>query len=421
MNKIFTVLKYFLLSALMLFILVFIGYQIYSAVYSPYQTETVVSLNHENKIEVDGMFLRTEEAVEANHQNYIVHYLHSDGKKVGAGGTVAELYSSENDILNYEKIKELNELVELLKESQDQSSVLVTNADQITNQINSRIKELSIAVYNHDYEAISDCKNDIQILLNRRNIITEKEKDFNEYISQVNNQISSLKKQIKNPLKAVKATKNGNFVINVDGYEESAQYSEISSLSALDIESYIETSKPDDISQNTIGKLITNFDWYYCFMLPIDDNDDYNERIKVGTNLKMRFNDVSSEILPVSVSKVVLDDVNGKMAVFVKSNYLTGKFCSARKEKADIIFSSVKGYKIKKSAVRIENEQKGVYVVIGKQMFFRKIDVIYEEKDYVVCRIESGSGTLKPFDDVIVKGTDLKNGKTLWVSCNKQS
>lgn len=412
MNKIFTALKYFLIGSLMLFILVFIGYQIYSAVYSPYQTETVVSLNHENKIEVDGMFLRSEEAVEANHQGYIVHYLYSDGKKIGAGGTVAELYSSENDVLNYEKIKELNQLVELLKESQDQSSVLVTNADQITNQINAKIKELSIAVYNNDYEAINDCKNNIQILLNRRNIITEKEKDFNEYISQVNSQISSLKKQIKNPLKTVRANKNGNFVINTDGYENSAQYSKISSMSALDIESYIETSQPEEISNNTIGKLITNFDWHYCFMLPIDDNE-YNERIKIGTTLKMRFNDVSSEILPVSVSNVIVDDVNGKMAVFVKSNHLTGKFCSARKEQADIIFSSVKGYKIKISAVRIENEQKGVYVVIGKQMFFRKIDVIYEEDDYVVCRIESGSGTLKPFDDVIVKGTDLKNGKTL--------
>ena len=153
-------------------------------------------------------------------------------------------------------------------------------------------------------------------------------------------------------------------------------------------------------------------------MLPIDDNE-YNEKIKIGTTLKMRFNDVSSEILPVSVSNVIVDDVNGKMAIFVKSNHLTSKFCSARKEKADIIFSSVKGYKIKISAVRIENEQKGVYVVIGKQMFFRKIDVIYEEDDYVVCKIESGSGTLKPFDDVIVKGTDLKNGKTLWVGCNR--
>ena len=86
-------------------------------------------------------------------------------------------------------------------------------------------------------------------------------------------------------------------------------------------------------------------------MLPIDDNE-YNEKIKIGTTLKMRFNDVSSEILPVSVSNVIVDDVNGKMAVFVKSNHLTSKFCSARKEKADIIFSSVKGYKIKISAVR---------------------------------------------------------------------
>ncbi len=412
MNKVFNVLKYFLVGALMIFILVFIGYQLYSAFYSPYETETVVSLNHEDKIEVEGMFMRSEEIVEAAHQGYIVHYLYSDGKKVGAGGTVAELYSSENDVLNYEKIKELNELVTLLEESQDQSSVLVTNADQITNQINSKIKELSTAIYSHDYEAIADCKNDLQVLLNRRNIITAKENDFNSYISQIKSEIDLCKKQIKNPLKAIKASQNGNFVISVDGYEKSAKYEDISSMSVNDIEAFIKNSTPEEKSQNAIGKLITNFDWYYSMILPIDENE-YNETIKVGSTLKMRFNDVSPEVLSVTVSKVVLDEANSKMAVFVKSNRLTDKFCSARKEEADIIFSSVKGYKIKRSAVRIEEEKKGVYVVIGKQMFFRKVEVLYEEQDYVVCKIESGNGTLKPFDDVIVKGTDLYNGKTL--------
>jgi hypothetical protein len=110
---------------------VFLGYQLYSAIYSPYQTETVIKLHHEDKITVDGMFLRNETTIETDHQGYIVHYLYSNGKKIGAGGTVAELYASENDVLNYEKIRELTSLLELLEESQDQSSVLVTNADHI--------------------------------------------------------------------------------------------------------------------------------------------------------------------------------------------------------------------------------------------------------------------------------------------------
>ncbi|MEE1279623.1 MAG: HlyD family efflux transporter periplasmic adaptor subunit [Oscillospiraceae bacterium] len=413
MSRVSKVIKMLLVAALSIFLLIFIIYQIYSSLYSPYTTETVSQLSHENKIQVEGIFLRSEETVNAAHQGYIVHYLYSDGQKVGAGGTVAELYASENDVLNYEKIKELKHRLEILEQSQDQSSALVTNADQITTQINSKIKELSMAVFRCDADAIADCKDDLQILLNRRNIITEKETDFNDYITQIKNEINSRNKSIRNALKTVKAEKNGNFVISTDGYESTAVFSSISQMSVSEIDEFIAHSKPQDVSQNTIGKLITDFTWYYTMILPIDDHE-YNEKIKEGTTLRMRFTDVSEEPCNVVVSKVILDEANSQMAVIVRSEHMTGKFCSARLEKAEIIFSTAKGYKVKKSAVRFDEDgNKGVYVVIAQQMFFRKIDVIYEKDDYVICSATNGSGTLKPFDDVIVKGTDLYDGKNL--------
>lgn len=270
-----------------------------------------------------------------------------------------------------------------------------------------------MAVFRCDAGAIADCKDDLQILLNRRNIITEKETDFNDYITQIKNEINSRNKSIRNALKTVKAEKNGNFVISTDGYESTAVFSSISQMSVSEIDEFIAHSKPQDVSQNTIGKLITDFTWYYTMILPIDDHE-YNEKIKEGTTLRMRFTDVSEEPCNVVVSKVVLDEANSQMAVIVRSEHMTGKFCSARLEKAEIIFSTAKGYKVKKSAVRFDEDgNKGVYVVIAQQMFFRKIDVIYEKDDYVICSATNGSGTLKPFDDVIVKGTDLYDGKNL--------
>lgn len=412
MNKASKFIKFVLFGALAVFILVFIAYQLYSAIYSPYQTETVTQLNHENKLEVSGIFVRNEETIEASHNGYIVHYLYSDGQKIGAGGTVAELYASESDVLNYEKIKELNHRLEILNESQDQSSVLVTNADQITNQINNKMEELSKAVYNKDVELIADCKDDLQILLNRRNIINEKETDFNDYIKQIKNELETRKRNIKNALKSVKAKKNGNFVISADGFENTLNPQKLSSISVSDVEGLILNSNPSTISDKTIGKLVTDFSWYYAMILPIDDRE-YHKKIKEGTTLRMRFNDVAEEICSVTVSKVVLDEANSKMAVVVRSEHMSGKFCSARKEKAEIVFSTAKGYKLPKSAVRMVENQKGVYVVIANQMFFRKIDVIYEKDDYVICSAQSGNGNIKPFDDVIVKGTDLYDGKNI--------
>ncbi len=412
-NKVSKFVKIVLVGALSVFLLIFIVYQLYSALYSPYKTETVSQMTHENLLEVKGMFMRSEETVNASHQGYIIHYLYSDGQKVGAGGTVAELYASENDVIKYEKIKELNHRLQLLEESQDQSSTLVTNADQITNQINSKIKELSKAVYSCDIDDVLEFKDDLQILLNRRNIITEKETDFNDYIAQTKNEIKSLNSSINNAIKKVNAKTNGNFVISADGFEESAKYDLISEMSVSKIDDFIQNSKPSEVSSNAIGKLITDFTWHYAMILPIDDRE-FNEKIDVGTTLRMRFADISETPFNVTVSKVVLDEANSQMAVFVKSEHMTEKFCSARKEKAEIIFSTAKGYKVKKSAVKFDEKgNKGVYVVIAQQMFFRKIDIIYEKDDYVICSATNGSGTLKPFDDVIVKGTDLYDGKNI--------
>ena len=412
MSNVSKIVKSILLLALGIFILIFLGYQIYSAVYNPYKTETVSELSHENKIEVEGIFLRTEQNVSANHNGYIVHYLYSDGQKVGAGGTIAELYASEADVVNYEKIKELNNLVSLLEESQDQSSVLVTNADHITKQINAKIQEYSQAIYQNDADEILRCKNELQVLLNRRNIITGKEENFNKYISEIKAEIANIKKKIKTSLKSVYAQTNGNFVIAADGYENIAQYDKLSVLSASEIENFIKNQKPESVSDQTIGKLVTEFNWHYAMMLPIDDNE-YHERIKVGTTLKMRFPDIAEKILTVTVSHVVLDEAQGKMAVFIKSDHMTGKFCTARLENAEIIFSTQRGYKVPKSALRMQGEDKGVYVLIGKQMFFRKVEIVFEGQDYIICKAVNGSGTLKPFDDVIVKGTDLYDGKNI--------
>ena len=49
MSNVSKIVKSVLLLALAVFILIFLGYQIYSAVYNPYKTETVSELNHERE------------------------------------------------------------------------------------------------------------------------------------------------------------------------------------------------------------------------------------------------------------------------------------------------------------------------------------------------------------------------------------
>ena len=49
-------------------------------------------------------------------------------------------------------------------------------------------------------------------------------------------------------------------------------------------------------------------------------------------------------------------------------------------------------------------DYKGVYVLVGETPEFRKIDVVYEDDNYCLSRLDAGSGYIALYDDIIVKG-----------------
>lgn len=49
---------------------------------------------------------------------------------------------------------------------------------------------------------------------------------------------------------------------------------------------------------------------------------------------------------------------------------------------------------------------RGVYVLDGEKVEFRRLDVIYEGKDYVLSSLNAGDGYLIQYDSIIVEGID---------------
>ncbi len=80
-----------------------------------------------------------------------------------------------------------------------------------------------------------------------------------------------------------------------------------------------------------------------------------------------------------------------------------------------------RGLKVPREAIRFEKRNttdengedagevsfKGVYILKGEQVEFKKIDVIYEGSDYVLSKIhEDDPGYLSLYDDIITEGVD---------------
>jgi hypothetical protein len=52
----------------------------------------------------------------------------------------------------------------------------------------------------------------------------------------------------------------------------------------------------------------------------------------------------------------------------------------------------------------------GVYVLVGESTEFRKLDIIYEDEDFYLSRLNAGSGYVSLYDDIIVKGVMADGG-----------
>ena len=66
--------------------------------------------------------------------------------------------------------------------------------------------------------------------------------------------------------------------------------------------------------------------------------------------------------------------------------------------------------------LHIVDGEKGVYVKYGNLARWRKIQIVYQSEEYLLVAEDGKVGTdneLRMFDEVIVEGTDLKDGKIL--------
>ena len=73
---------------------------------------------------------------------------------------------------------------------------------------------------------------------------------------------------------------------------------------------------------------------------------------------------------------------------------------------------SYKGFKIDSDALRIVDDEYGVYVLSAQRVIFKPVEILYSNDDFlIVDAAGTGSRALTSKDEVIIGGKDLYNGK----------
>lgn len=215
MNSIAAKITAFVLSLLML---AYVGYQAWLAFYDPYVTEAVYLESYVEHQQLNGFFVRSEILIEGA-QTGVVGYNCQNGEKVAKNATVAEIYSSTDDLLLLQKISTLQEQRDVLAEVQSKETSEGLKLDLLSKQISDYEMELIRAVDQNEFGTLDSTGRNLMFQINKFNSYVNKNLSFESEIARLDAEIEQLQASVSPTQGSVTTSQSGYFSSTVDGWE----------------------------------------------------------------------------------------------------------------------------------------------------------------------------------------------------------
>ncbi|MBO6232376.1 MAG: hypothetical protein J6O50_17620 [Ruminiclostridium sp.] len=377
---------------------------------SSVKTEVATLYTATDSIGFKGVYVRDEKLVSYNANGGIISYTHTDGSKIGKTAVVAQVYRNRTDIALKRQIDELQAQKNVLIDAQNLVGADTSQLESFSNQISEKHSQLMKYLYDGDYKSASSLKSDILNLQSKREIVKGTETSYEDRISELDSEITRLSSQITSQPYDIRITETGYFISKVDGYENRLNSETVFELTAADIEEITSAEPRQENPSGVIGKLVSDYTWYMAAVL---------DSVKLGTvfegaQVTLRIGSSSQNVKADIVSLRRLDD--GRSIAVFKCDMFLADFIDSRTAQARLLLEDYQGINIPNSALRMSDEDGsiGVYVQDGIVAKFRKVRQILSREDYtLVADTTDEDGYLSLYDNIIVEGRDLHEGKII--------
>lgn len=393
MNTITVRILVFFLS---LFILITVSSQISLRFKEDYVTETAVIYSSAEKVDFQGVYVRNEDVI-TNNAKGILSYPCADGSKVANGSVIAYVYENEKDIYINQQIERLKEEVELLESAQNPGTTEVTTPAIISPLIDQQYQTIAFLIAENDLQTLAEERKELQTLMGIYQIVINEETDFNDEIDDIKSEIKELERQKKEPTSIITADSTGYFISYIDGYEKQLSPETIDSLTVDKIKDIIADS--DKNTGNAIGKIVDGYEWKMVGIVNTEQTP-----LPVGSDVTVKFASTPNTVTAV-IEDIVESDNPEESIIILNCDELTYNLVQRRVERVEIILNDYEGIKVPRKAIRFNKDnEKGVYILLGQRIAFKKIEPIYECDEYILSRITSDDEFISVYDDIICEG-----------------
>lgn len=349
-----------------------------------------------------------EETILSEQIDGTINYNVENGQRVSSGMIIGDVYDNAQDIENIKRIGFMEEELENVKSAQSFMTSANIDISTTRKQLNNNI--INIAQYLAVNDYYNACENlaALTLSINKINVATGKGGDLDSTKETMTQGIADLKQTVPSPKNIIYAQRPGYFIKGVDGYEEIATVENFKAISLQDGEAIITNPNFGLTQSSSYGKIITDYKWNLCTYVSELDA----QKLKVDNSVKLALDSEQKQYEKAVVMDIIKHE--GKSLVILQSSTMDESSAAKRIVDCEILFHQYKGIKIPRSALHIVDENLGVYVKFAKLVQFKKIKPIFEDANYVILPLEADENNeVLLFDDIIVKGVNLYNGKYL--------
>ena len=395
------------IAALAALALIYVIYQIYMVTRTSVKTETAYSASVSESVDTDVFAVRKEYYLKKDRSGTLISII-GDGSRVGKGEEVAAVFADETEAANYSQITNLKEELDRYNRLNSQNASFAVDINSMNAKVSEDVikmaREAESGSLTNLQGAIYDARDDAIT----EQIATGQDIDLEGRVSELSRKYAELSKESSDHTSIVSKT-SGYYVSSADGYENTVDYDKVDKLSASQIDKIMD-AKPAKVKSSVIGKVISDFDWYLICTVKSNRAGD----LAVGDKVTVNFPYSAVTSIPATVASVSNNNSEKMTAVVLKCNSMSADIASLRRESAQLVINSFTGIKVSSSAIQLNDMgEKGVYIKEGNLVRFKKLDIIYNGDSYVLSKPSETSDYVSVYDNVILGGKGLYDGKVI--------
>lgn len=350
------------------------------------ETETAMPVTYENTLSATGYIVRSEQVLKTDLHGAILSTV-SDGEKVSAGMEVANVYENAADTATKARMDEIDRKVRILESSTVDQEYFSADVAKLEKDKNETLDTLRKSKSQNDLADCVNRKNELLIRLNKLYAV-KNGISFEGEIRTLEQERIRLAASAGNAYNRVFSPSSGYYYSIADGYENTLLPS---ALSELDYNGFcaVLASSPDEALLNSganAGKIVTDSRWYVLCALPRSSTASF----EAGKNYTVLFPYASGISLKMELTRIISETDKPEDVLIFTSNDMPEGFSYTRMQKVQIVSVRYEGLKIPRSAIRmLPDGTKGVYVLTGDAVYFKRAEEIFSMDESYIIRYES--------------------------------